>query len=219
MATVVPSSSSSSTTSSMSNMIGSLKKIVYTSNNNFLFETNFACWFLLKLFLAGYYGFYLRYIMLGFMGWSFWEYTYHRFIMHGLKNTEYYFQLHGYHHKFPKKLSHIPIFQYILVSPVFFVAAYYGEPGAVFSYSVGHLSGLYCFEKMHWFIHQDENQTQIYTQYHQCHHTNPNVAFCFTTPCVDILCHTFPANKFSYGALALLPIPYVGFFGVRRLYQ
>ena len=194
----------------------SFRKSLYTSSDKFVFQLNFLFWFFLKLYFAFYYGIDIFYIMYGFMCWPFWEYTYHRYIMHGLKNTKYYYKLHGYHHQFPNKLAHIPVFQYILVSPLFFAASYYINPSSVFSYSVGHLSGLYCFEQMHYIIHNDIKKTYIYTKYHLYHHHNPGLAFCFTTPCFDILFDTFPKDKFSYNLIALLPVPYIGFFGIKK---
>ena len=195
-------------------IINSVRYIIYTSTNINLFYTNFIFWFFLKCSLSLYYGMNLYFVLYGFLCWSFWEYTYHRFAMHGLKNTIYYYKMHGYHHTHPKKPSHIPIFQYLIVSPIFFILSYYVNPCFVFSYSVGHLSGLYCFEKMHYFIHNDENIEQIYSKYHMYHHTNSNKAFCFTNPCFDILCGTFPNHKFSYNIIGVLPIPYIGFYGI-----
>jgi hypothetical protein len=194
----------------------SIKKLLYTSSNKFLFEINFLFWFLLKLFFAIYYHINIFYIFVGFMAWSFWEYTYHCFIMHGLKNTIYYYKLHGYHHQFPNKISHIPIFQYIIVSIIIFLLSFI-HPEMIFSYSIGHLCGLYCFEKMHYIIHNDKTKNKIYTQYHLYHHINPKMAFCFTTPCFDIICNTFPNDTFSYNLIALLPIPYIGFYGLQKI--
>ena len=189
-------------------------KFLYTSSNMQLFHINFIFWFLLKLFFALYYGINLYFILYGFLFWSFWEYTYHRFAMHGLKNTIYYYKMHGYHHTYPNKPSHIPIFQYIIVSPVFFILSYYINPSIIFSYSIGHLSGLFCFEKMHHVIHNDLNTEQIYSKYHMYHHKNSNKAFCFTSPCFDILFGTFPYDKFSYNIIGILPVPYISFFGI-----
>jgi hypothetical protein len=189
-------------------------KFLYTSSDVNLFNRNFIFWFLLKSSFALYYGINLYFVLYGFLFWSFWEYMYHRFAMHGLKNTIYYYKMHGYHHTYPKKTSHIPIFQYIIVAPVFFILSFYINPVFVFSYSIGHLSGLYCFEKMHYFIHNDTNIEQIYSKYHMYHHKNSNKAFCFTSPCFDILCGTFPNNKFSYNIIGVLPIPYISFFGI-----
>jgi hypothetical protein len=134
--------------------------------------------------------------------------------MHGLKKTIYYYKMHGYHHTYPNKPSHIPIFQYIIVSPIFFILSYYINPSFIFSYSIGHLSGLFCFEKMHHSIHNDLKIEKIYSKYHMYHHKNSNKAFCFTSPCFDILCGTFPNNKFSYNIIGILPIPYISFYGV-----
>jgi len=195
-------------------MINTIKYFMYTSNNIHLFYKNFIFWFLLKCFLSLYYGINLYFILYGFLFWSFWEYTYHRFAMHGLKNTIYYYKMHGYHHVYPNKASHIPIFQYIIVSPIFFILSYYVNPSFVYSYSIGHLSGLYCFEKMHYFIHNDLNMEKIYSKYHMYHHKNSNKAFCFTSPCFDILCGTFPHDKFTYNIIGILPIPYISFFGI-----
>ena len=194
-----------------------IRKILYTSSDNVLFQVNFTFWFLIKLYFAFYYGIDIFYVITGFICWPFWEYTYHRFIMHGLKNTEYYYKLHGYHHQFPNKLSYIPVFQYILVSPLFFIVSYYLNASYVFSYSVGHLSGLYCFEKMHYIIHNDLDKNKIYTKYHLYHHKKPNTTFCFTTPCFDIICNTFPNDTFSYNIVALLPSPYIGFLGITKI--
>jgi len=194
-----------------------INKILYTSSNNYLFEINFVFWFFIKFCFALYYGINIMYVMYGFLCWSFWEYSYHRFIMHGLKNTKYYYTLHGYHHAYPNKLSHIPIFQYILVSPVFYIVSYFINPSIVFSYSIGHLLGLYCFEKMHYNIHSTRDENKIFIEYHLYHHLYPNKAFCFTSPCFDILCNTFPTNKFTYNIIALLPIPYIGFLGVNKI--
>jgi hypothetical protein len=127
--------------------------IIYSSSNSALFYKNFVFWFLIKLNLCIYYKLNIYFILYGFLLWSFWEYTYHRFIMHGLKNTSYYYKLHGHHHLYPTKVSHIPIFQYIIVSPVFVIMSYYINPSFVYSYSVGHLFGLFCFERIHSVIH------------------------------------------------------------------
>ena len=189
-------------------------KFLYTSSNKNLFYTNFIFWYLLKLGFSLYYGINLYYILYGFLFWSFWEYAYHRFAMHGLKNTIYYYKMHGYHHNYPNKPSNIPIFQYIIVSPVFYILSYYINPSFIFSYSIGHLSGLFCFEKMHYYIHNDLNVEKIYSKYHMYHHKNSNKAFCFTSPCFDILCGTFPNDKFRYNIIGILPIPYISFFGI-----
>jgi hypothetical protein len=185
--------------------------ILYTSSNTDLFNLNFYIWFLIKLTASIYYGFNMNYVIYGYMLWSFWEYAYHRFIMHGLKNTIYYHKLHGYHHLHPSKPSHIPIFQYIIVSPVFFMLSSYFNPSYVFSYAIGHLCGLYCFEKMHYLIHTDVNEVRIYTKYHLYHHKYSSLAYCFTTPCFDILCGTFP-DKFTYNLLYVFNFKYLIFF-------
>lgn len=195
-------------------MIHSIKQFLYSSKNMDLFYVNFTFWFLLKCGLSFYYGMNLNSILCGFLSWSFWEYTYHRVAMHGLKHTEFYYKMHGYHHVYPNKPSHIPIFQYMMVSPIFFIAAYYVNPSYVFSYSVGHLGGLYCFEKMHCYIHNDKLCEQMFSKYHMYHHSHSTQAFCFTSPCFDILFGTFPYNKFSYNVLGMLPIPYVSFYGI-----
>ena len=197
-------------------LLKTTKHFLYTSSNTNSFHINLYFWLFLKTGLSLYYGFNIRYAICGYLFWSFWEYTYHRFIMHGLKDTVYYYKLHGYHHAHPMRPSHIPIFQYLLVSPTFFVAAYYMNPSIVYSYALGHLSGLYCFEQMHHFIHNDVKQEQIYTKYHLYHHRQSNTAFCFTTPCFDILCGTFPDKMFSYNFIAMLPIPYFSFYGLRE---
>ena len=195
-------------------IINKIKYIMYTSSNINLFHINFIFWFLLYCSFALYYGINIYFILYGFLFWSFWEYTYHRYAMHGLKNTIYYYKMHGYHHAYPQKPSSIPVFQYIIVSPIFFILSYYINPSFVFSYSIGHLSGLFCFEKMHYFIHNDLNVEQIYSKYHMYHHKNSNKAFCFTSPCFDILCGTFPYHNFSYNIIGILPIPYISFFGI-----
>ena len=136
--------------------------------------------------------------------------------MHGLKNTVYYYKLHGHHHMYPMKISHIPVFQYVMVSPVFLILSYYINPSYIFSYSIGHIYGLYCFEQIHYFIHNDINKTQIYTKYHLYHHKNSNYAYCFTSPCFDIIFNTFPKNEFTYNLFAMIPIPYIGFYGIKE---
>lgn len=204
-------------------VVKNMKYILYASNNILLFNSNLFFWFLLKFMFAFYNGINVYFILYGFLCWSFWEYTYHRFAMHGLKNTVYYYKMHGYHHTYPEKTSHIPIFQYIIVFPVFIISSYFIHPSIVFSYSIGHLSGLMCFEKMHYYIHNDNNndktnnnEIQIYSKYHMYHHKNSHKAFCFTTPCFDILFDTFPKEQFSYNIIGLLPIPYIGFWGIRE---
>ena len=192
-----------------------IKYILNTSSNTQLFNFNFCVWFSIKFMFALYYGFNVSCAVSGYMVWSFWEYIYHRFVMHGLKNTVYYNKLHGYHHLHPSKVSHIPVFQYILVSPVFYIVSYYINPSYVFSYATGHLCGLYCFEQMHYLIHRDVNREKIYTKYHLYHHKYSNFAYCFTTPCFDILCGTFPDN-FTYNLLGILPIPYFGFLWIKE---
>lgn len=199
-------------------IINNFNYIMYSSKSMNLFHINFISWFLLKSGLSFYYGINIYFIIYGFLCWSFWEYIYHRFAMHGLKHTVYYHKMHGYHHMYPSKPSHIPVFQYFLVSPVFFIASYYMNPSIVYSYSVGHLYGLYCFETMHKFIHNDTTMEQIYSKYHMHHHKNSNMAFCFTSPCFDILCGTFPSETFTYNYIALLPIPYIGFLGLSEKY-
>jgi len=201
---------------SLLNIISTIKYFLFTSSDNHLFYINFYFWFFMKLLLSLYYGINIYFVSHGFLMWSFWEYLYHRYIMHGLKNTVYYHKLHGYHHLYPTKISHIPIFQYIIVSPVFFISSYYINPSFVFSYAIGHLSGLFCFEKMHYFIHNDVNKEKNYTKYHLYHHKYPNKAFCFTTPCFDILCGTFPNELFSYNFIGILPIPYISFYGIKE---
>ena len=195
-----------------------LLKFLYTSSNIYLFYFNYICWFLSIVSYAYYsYGIDISYILCGIFCWSFWEYAYHRFAMHGLKNTDYYYKMHGHHHTYPQKRSHIPIFQYLIVYPLFYFMLLYGlqlHPSVILSYSIGHFIGLFCFEKMHSFIHNDVQKVQIYSKYHMHHHQNSRKAFCFTSPLFDILCGTFPYDKFSYNMIALLPIPYVSFYGV-----
>jgi len=179
-----------------------------------IFYINYFCWFALKFAMSLYYGINLYFVLYGFLLWSFWEYIYHRFIMHGLKNTIYYYKMHGHHHMYPSKPSHIPVFQYIIVFPIFFMSSYVVEPSFIFSYLLGHMSGLYCFESMHSFIHNDIKKEKIYTKYHLYHHSHSQKAFCFTSPCFDILCGTFPNEKFSYNFIGILPVPYISFYGI-----
>ena len=195
-------------------VIKSISYLIFTSTNMQIFYINYFCWFALKFALSLYYGINLYFILYGFLLWSFWEYIYHRIAMHGLKDSIYYYKMHGHHHVYPSKPSHIPVFQYMIVSPLFFISSYYINPSLVFSYSVGHLFGLFCFEKMHSFIHNDINKEKIYTKYHLYHHSHSQKAFCFTSPCFDILCGTFPEDIFHYNFIALLPIPYISFYGV-----
>jgi hypothetical protein len=179
-----------------------------------IFYINYSLWFLTSFFFSIYYQLNIYFVLCGFLFWSFWEYIYHRSIMHGLKNTIYYYKMHGHHHMYPSKPSYIPVFQYIIVFPMFFMSSYIIEPSFVFSYLLGHMCGLYCFESMHYFIHNDINKEKIYTKYHFYHHSHSQKAFCFTSPCFDILCGTFPNDIFNYNFIALLPIPYISFYGV-----
>lgn len=191
-----------------------IKYVLFETSNPELFQTNFYFWFLLKATMSIYYGFNIYFLFSGFSMWSFWEYIYHRALMHGMKNTTYYHELHGYHHLTPTRPAFIPVFQYMLVAPLFYVTSYCVNPSHVFSYSVGHMCGLYCFEKMHSIIHNDIKQEKIFTAYHMYHHKYSNCAFCFTTPCFDILCGTFPDKQFEYNWLGQLPIPYFSFYGI-----
>ena len=191
-----------------------IHKYLYTSSNEIVFQINFLFWSFMHMYLANYYGICMFSMACGLLFWSFWEYLYHRFVMHGLRNTKYYYKLHGYHHQYPDKLSHIPAFQYIIVSLCIYGSTWVINPSIVYSYAIGHLLGLYCFENMHCMIHRDNEKTMIYTKYHWHHHNYSNSAFCFTTPCFDILCGTFPETHFYYNALALLPIPCIAFYGV-----
>ena len=150
-------------------IIRTLNYFLYTSSNNTSFQINLYFWFLLKLYISIRYGINMYMIFFGFSAWSFWEYTYHRFLMHGLKNTVYYHKLHGHHHLNPSKPAHVPIFQYLLVCPSYFIISYFVNPSYVFSYALGHMVGMYCFEKMHFFIHNDVNNTQISTKYNNYH--------------------------------------------------
>jgi len=181
-----------------------------------IFYINYSLWFLVSFFFSIYYQLNFYFVLYGFLFWSFWEYIYHRFIMHGLKNTIYYYRMHGHHHTYPNKPSHIPVFQYIIVFPMFFMSSYIIEPSFVFSYLLGHMCGLYCFESMHYFIHNDIKKEKIYTKYHLYHHSHSQKAFCFTSPCFDILCGTFPNDVFNYSLIAILPIPYISFYGISQ---
>uniref|UniRef100_A0A6C0JF54 Fatty acid hydroxylase domain-containing protein n=1 Tax=viral metagenome TaxID=1070528 RepID=A0A6C0JF54_9ZZZZ len=194
--------------------IRDVKYLLFSSDNSTLFYNNFNFWFLLKLYLSYYYGINIYLIFFGFSAWSFWEYAYHRFLMHGLKNTPYYQTLHGHHHLTPSKPAYIPVYQYLLICPSFFIVSYYVNPSYVFSYSVGHMYGLYCFEKIHTLMHNDAKNENIVTKYHNYHHKYGNIAYCFTSPAFDIFFNTFPNKHFSYNILALLPIPYFSFYGV-----
>lgn len=200
----------------METLIKKINYVCYTSSNTNIFYYNFSFWFVIKLMFSLYYGINFYLILTGFSCWSLWEYIYHRFAMHGLKNTAYYKKLHGNHHLNPLKTAHIPVFQYILVAPVFFISSYFMNASYVYSYSVGHLCGLYCFEIMHFVIHNDKNREKIYTKYHLYHHKYPHMAYCFTTPCFDIMFSTFPDNNFSYNILGMLPIPYISFYGIKE---
>ena len=140
--------------------------------------------------------------------------------MHGLQNTRFYKILHGYHHAHPDKPSHIPPFQYFLVAPIFFAGAYFLNPANVFSYSVGHTLGLGCFEFMHFKIHRvvPPHDEEAYVRYHMHHHrVSHKRANCFTSPFFDIVFGTFPSHHFTYNPVALLPIPYIAFYGVSQV--
>ena len=195
-------------------IISNINYSIFTSSNMQIFYINYSLWFLTSFFFSIYYQLNIYFVLCGFLFWSFWEYIYHRSIMHGLKNTIYYYKMHGHHHMYPSKPSYIPVFQYIIVFPMFFMSSYIIEPSFVFSYLLGHMCGLYCFESMHYFIHNDINKEKIYTKYHFYHHSHSQKAFCFTSPCFDILCGTFPNDIFNYNFIALLPIPYISFYGV-----
>lgn len=196
----------------------SLFKFLFTSSNVTLFYINYIAWLSSITGVAYYYhNIYVSYILCGILCWSFWEYIYHRFAMHGLKNTIYYYKMHGHHHTYPERRSHVPIFQYVIVCPLFYVLffCFFQTHSAILSYSIGHFIGLFCFEKMHCYIHNDTQKIQIYTKYHMHHHQNSNQSYCFTSPFFDILCGTFPDDIFSYNIIALLPIPCIGFYGVQ----
>ena len=200
-----------------------IKRILLTGNSNVLFLGNIGVWFSLYLFFAINYGWRWDSFLCGCMGWSFWEYMYHRFAMHGLERYERVYNiLHGYHHMYPKKALHIPIFQYFIVGGIIKIITMFIPVSLVLSYVVGHLLGLFCFESMHSMIHDSEMskyiEDQSFYQYHVSHHMQSHKrAFCFTSPCFDILMGTFPERHFMYNGWALLPIPWVGFWlGVRR---
>ena len=197
----------------------SLFQFLYTSSNVYLFYGNYMVWFLSIIsYTYQYYHIHFPTILCGILCWSFWEYVYHRFAMHGLKNTDYYYKMHGHHHTYPQRRSHVPIFQYFIVCPLFYFTAFYGlriHLSMILSYSIGHFIGLFCFEKMHSFIHNDVQKIQIYSKYHMYHHQHSQKAYCFTSPSFDILCGTFPGDVFSYNWIALLPIPYISFYGVK----
>jgi hypothetical protein len=195
-----------------------INKILFSSNNYNIFLYNYTFWLSIKLLFAIYNKFNIYTFFIGIFMWSFWEYIYHRFIMHALQNTEYYYKLHGFHHIYPNKSTHIPGFQYLLVSPIIITIAELTNKSYVYSYAVGHMIGLFSFENMHYYIHKNINSKEIFVKYHLCHHNiSHKKAHCFTSPLFDILFNTFPNNKFEYNLYAYIPIPYFSFlYGVNE---
>lgn len=193
-----------------------LKKILFSSNNYNIFLCNYIFWLGIQILFVIYNGFDVHFFSAGLFLWSFWKYFYHRFILHYLENTSYYYKLHGFHHMYPNKSTHIPGFQYIIVESFILIMAYIINKKYVYSYSIGHMLGLFSFENIHYFIHKNSDSNIIYVKYHMHHHKKSHKkAQCFTSPLFDILFNTFPYDNFDYNLLAYIPIPYLSFlYGV-----
>jgi hypothetical protein len=64
------------------------KKLLYSSTNYNIFLCNYTFWLSIKLLFSILNGFNIYSFLLGILLWSFWEYIYHCFILHALKNTD-----------------------------------------------------------------------------------------------------------------------------------
>jgi hypothetical protein len=192
------------------------KKLLFSSNSYNIFLYNYTFWLSIQILYVIYNGFNINSFIAGLFLWSFWEYFYHRFILHFLENTVYYYKLHGFHHIYPNKSTHIPGFQYLIVESFILLMTYIFNSKYVYSYSIGHMIGLFSFENMHYYIHKNSDSDVIYIKYHMYHHKKSHKkAHCFTSPLFDILFNTFPYDKFYYNFFAFIPIPYLSFmYGV-----
>jgi hypothetical protein len=199
-----------------SNNLIFIKKLLFSSSDYNIFLYNYTFWLFINTLFVISNGFNTYSFFIGLFMWSFWEYFYHRFILHFLENTEYYYKLHGYHHMYPDKSTHIPGFQYILVEFFIILISTLFNKSYVYSYSIGHMLGLFSFENMHYYIHKNKDSNQVFIKYHIYHHKNSHKkAHCFTSPLFDIIFNTFPYNNFEYNLIAYLPIPYLSFnYGV-----
>lgn len=158
-----------------------------------------AHWWYIPLFWGGY-GYYQmsQYtadaytnfitIVLGFIGWTFAEYTLHRFLFHGEDNWMWiaprnkwvytgHFMIHGIHHAFPSdrlRLVFPPIPGYILNCTIIHPLVSLTVPDPYFRpFMTGFWMGYVCYDLIHYYLHHGTNMPEYFRDlktYHMQHH-------------------------------------------------
>jgi len=162
------------------------------------------------------------YIAFGVVFFNFFEYIYHRFLLHITNDGLFYHYIHGNHHLKPHgKSIHFPV---IFIAGVnilmYYPMSFYIEKNYLMNIGLGSSIAYILFENIHKEIHHPYwfPANNIMREYHMYHHTKSKyMAYGFSVPTWDILFGTYPLEIAPYNPIALIPIPFVSFFlGIDR---
>ena len=163
------------------------------------------------------------YTVIGIVFFNFFEYIYHRFLLHISHDGPFYHYIHGNHHMKPHgKSIHFPII-FITSMNIFMYSAMhlYFKKNLLMNMGIGTSIAHILFENIHKEIHHPywfTNPKNVMREYHMYHHLkSKHVAYGFSVPTWDIVFGTYPHQIGTYNPFALVPIPFVSFFlGIDR---
>ncbi len=141
-------------------------------------------------------------ILLGFLCWTFLEYTMHRFVFHLPINTPWAkrisYIIHGIHHRDPKdplRLVAPPILS-ISIGIVFYLCFSKIIPAAYFSeFALGFTLGYLSYDYLHWVLHHSRSKNKIiyYLRRNHAlhHHSKKPQRFGVSSPLWDFIFNTY----------------------------
>lgn len=150
-------------------------------------------------------------LVIGWIVWTFAEYTMHRFIFHfhpkteGLKQT--FFVIHGVHHAQPlckTRLVMPPVMSIPLAVAFYgifylFVVLFLGRPLWFYPIFTGFLSGYIVYDLLHYSLHHGKSKSGYFAmcryQHMQHHGTCPSMRFGVTSPLWDYVFGTMPKTE------------------------
>ena len=163
---------------------------------------------------------------------NFMEFANHKWNFHafphwvtGTKDSRFYYVMHGHHHKYPHKNPVTPLPQtsaLYLLSALLFRACL---PATWRSALAGGASGFLAFELTHIFIHAAERDERAIeclkplVEFHLTHHSDPTVAYGFTSPFWDWLFGYLPKPSRYDWDIVPIPLPWVSFFLSKAIHQ
>ncbi len=111
-------------------------------------------------------------VLLGLCSWSFIEYMFHRFILHGLQPFR---RLHALHHARPRALICTPtvLSAALILLLVFLPVCYWGEPWLASQFTLGVLLGYLAYSVMHHAMHHWRSSMPWFMRrkrWHALHH-------------------------------------------------